>query len=73
MSVRAQEAFRTLLALWGGSCEVLLSSYMSCPGGHGGTGFGGAMSVRACEEGFCSDKEDHGNLLICKMETSKGQ
>lgn len=24
-----------------------------------------------CEEGFCSEKERNGNLLICRMETSK--
>lgn len=35
-------------------------------------GLGLGVQCLCLKEGFCSDKEDHGNVLICKVETSKG-
>lgn len=66
-----KEAFSTLPALVERCCKMLLSSYVSCAGGHSGRQFGVGEQVCACEEGSCSEKEKHGNLLICRMETSE--
>lgn len=68
---RMKEAFSSLPALLGRCCKMPLSSYTSCAGGHRGRQFGVGQQVCACEEGSCSEKEKHGHLLICRMETSE--
>lgn len=59
MPVWIKEVFSTRLAQLQRSCKMLLSSYRSCAGGHGGSGFGEWGAVSVCMKEVSVGRKKH--------------